>query len=86
MVGMNADQVAALRELLGPSDWMERTQQFARALRVSTRSPGGLLLVGGYFTYRYFSMYETTDDAEVDGHLMPLSARISKQIGNCSAS
>jgi hypothetical protein len=46
MVGMNADQVAALRELLGPSDWMERTQQFARALRVSTRSPGGLLLVG----------------------------------------
>src|SRR5271154_1900771 len=36
-----------------------------------------VLLVGGYFTYRYFSMYETTDDAEVDGHLMPLSARIS---------
>jgi membrane fusion protein, multidrug efflux system len=36
-----------------------------------------LLLVGGYFTFRYFSMYETTDDAEVDGHLMPLSARIS---------
>jgi membrane fusion protein (multidrug efflux system) len=36
-----------------------------------------LLLVGGFFTYRYFSMYETTDDAEVDGHLMPLSARIS---------
>jgi len=46
MVGMNADQVAALSELLGPSGWMERTQQFARALRVSTRSPGGLLLVG----------------------------------------
>ena len=35
------------------------------------------LLVGGYFAYVYFSMYETTDDAEVDGHLMPLSARIS---------
>jgi membrane fusion protein (multidrug efflux system) len=36
-----------------------------------------LLLVGGYFTFRYFSMYESTDDAEVDGHLMPLSARIT---------
>ena len=36
-----------------------------------------VLLVGGYFTYRYFSMYESTDDAEVDGHLMPLSARIT---------
>jgi hypothetical protein len=46
MVGMDADQVAALRALLGPSGWMERTQEFARALRVSTRSPGGLLLVG----------------------------------------
>ena len=36
-----------------------------------------VLLVGGYFTFRYFSMYESTDDAEVDGHLMPLSARIT---------
>src|SRR5271168_4008833 len=36
-----------------------------------------VLLVAGYFTFRYFSMYETTDDAEVDGHLMPLSARIT---------
>jgi membrane fusion protein (multidrug efflux system) len=39
-----------------------------------------VLLVGGYFTYVYFSMYETTDDAEVDGHLMPLSARITGYI------
>src|ERR1700722_8533961 len=36
-----------------------------------------LLLVASFFTYRYFSMYESTDDAEVDGHLMPLSARIT---------
>src|ERR1700679_854060 len=39
-----------------------------------------VLLVGGYFAYVYFSMYETTDDAEVDGHLMPLSARITGYI------
>jgi membrane fusion protein (multidrug efflux system) len=36
-----------------------------------------VLLVGGYFAYSYFSSYESTDDAEIDGHLMPLSARIS---------
>ena len=36
-----------------------------------------LLLVGGFFAYEYFQTYESTDDAEVDGHLMPLSARIS---------
>jgi membrane fusion protein, multidrug efflux system len=39
-----------------------------------------LLLVGGYFAWRYFSSYENTDDAQVDGHLMPLSPRISGYI------
>ena len=43
---VNADQVAALRELLGPSDWLERTRSFAHALRGSARTPGGLLIVG----------------------------------------
>ncbi len=40
---------------------------------------GGILvlLVGGFLAWRYFSSYESTDDAEVDGHLMPLSSRIS---------
>src|ERR1017187_2881313 len=36
-----------------------------------------VLLVGGFFTWRYFSSYESTADAEVDGHLMPVSARVS---------
>jgi membrane fusion protein (multidrug efflux system) len=36
-----------------------------------------VVLVGGYFGWRYFESYESTDDAEVDGHLMPLSARVS---------
>src|SRR5271167_3070848 len=36
-----------------------------------------VLLIGGFFAWRYFMSYESTDDAQVDGHLMPLSARIS---------
>jgi membrane fusion protein, multidrug efflux system len=36
-----------------------------------------VLLVGGFLAYEYFQTYESTDDAQVDGHLMPLSARIS---------
>src|SRR6202050_623281 len=36
-----------------------------------------VLIVGGIFAWRYFQSYESTDDAEVDGHLMPLSARVS---------
>jgi hypothetical protein len=43
---MNADQVAALRELLAPTGWLERTSSFARALRRSARTPRGLLVVG----------------------------------------
>lgn len=42
---VDADQVATLRALLSPTGWIERTEAFARILR-STRSPGGLLLVG----------------------------------------
>src|SRR6202046_2540455 len=34
-------------------------------------------LIVGFFAWRYFGSYESTDDAEVDGHLMPLSARVS---------
>lgn len=36
-----------------------------------------VLLIAGFFAWRYFSTYESTDDAEVDGHMMPVSARIS---------
>jgi hypothetical protein len=43
---VDADQVATLRALLAPTGWLERTRVFARALRSSTKTPGGLLLVG----------------------------------------
>ena len=36
-----------------------------------------VLLVGGWFLWRHFSSYESTDDAQVDVHLYPVSARIS---------
>jgi hypothetical protein len=43
---MNPDQVAALRALLAPTGWLDRTNAFARALRRSARTPHGLLIVG----------------------------------------
>jgi membrane fusion protein, multidrug efflux system len=36
-----------------------------------------VLLVCGVFLWRYLSSYESTDDAQVDVHLYPVSARIS---------
>jgi membrane fusion protein (multidrug efflux system) len=35
------------------------------------------LIVGGVFFWRYLNTYESTDDAQVDVHLYPVSARIS---------
>jgi hypothetical protein len=43
---VDANQVTTLRALLAPTGWLERTRAFASGLRKSTRSPGGLLLVG----------------------------------------
>jgi len=34
------------------------------------------LLVGGYFLWRYLSTFESTDDAQIDGDIHPISARI----------
>jgi membrane fusion protein (multidrug efflux system) len=36
-----------------------------------------VVLVGGIFLWRYLSTYESTDDAQVDVHLYPVSARVS---------
>jgi membrane fusion protein (multidrug efflux system) len=35
-----------------------------------------VLLIGGFFLWRYLSSYESTDDAQVDAHLSPVSARV----------
>jgi membrane fusion protein (multidrug efflux system) len=36
-----------------------------------------IVAVGGYFAWKYFSAYESTDDAQVDGHIDAISARIN---------
>lgn len=43
---MDADHVAALREVLAPTGWLDAARRLGRALRTRTRSPGGLLVVG----------------------------------------
>jgi membrane fusion protein, multidrug efflux system len=39
-----------------------------------------VLLIGGYFAYRHFTSYESTDDAQVDGHVNSVSARVSGHV------
>jgi membrane fusion protein (multidrug efflux system) len=37
---------------------------------------GVVVLVGGFLLWSYFSSYENTDDAQIDGHIISISARI----------
>ncbi|MGH9510870.1 MAG: HlyD family secretion protein [Terriglobales bacterium] len=39
-----------------------------------------LLVVALFFLWRYFSSYESTDDAQVDGHLNSVSSRVSGHV------
>ena len=39
-----------------------------------------ILLVGGYFVWKHFNAYESTDDAQIDGHINAISARITGNV------
>jgi len=65
------------------------TEEDFRSKRSRTQSSGFrigvvvaivILLIAGFFAYRYFTSYESTDDAEVDGHINSISARITGHV------
>src|SRR5580692_1498258 len=39
-----------------------------------------LLALGGVFLWRYLNTYESTDDAQIDGHINAISGRISGNV------
>jgi len=39
-----------------------------------------VLVIVGVFLWRYFGSYESTDDAQIDGHVGSISARVSGHI------
>ncbi len=60
-----------------------------RLVRRSRRTPLRIILpiilllaiaAGGYYLWQYFGSYESTDDAQIDGHINAISARISGQV------
>src|SRR5262250_1958954 len=56
-----------------------------RAIKRPKRRRAGLiallvlaaLLVGGYFLWKYLGSFESTDDAQIDGHIHAISARVN---------
>src|SRR5438034_11843338 len=62
-----------------PSETIEEPRPRRRRRRTLLFLLLGLLVVGvlGGLLWRHFSTYESTDDAQVDAHLYPVSARVS---------
>jgi len=72
-----------------PPQPLPASERDLRWKQFKTRSPktrvffviGALvLLLAGFFLWRYLTSYESTDDAQVDGHLNSVSARISGHV------
>ncbi len=69
-----------------PSQDGEASYRRRVALLRSPRAKWGLiiaalvLVVGGFLLWRYFSSYESTDDAQIDGHINSVSARVSGHV------
>jgi membrane fusion protein (multidrug efflux system) len=69
-----------------PSQDGEARYKRRAALLGNPRAKWGLivvlvaLLVGGFLLWRYFASYESTDDAQIDGHINSVSARVSGHV------
>lgn len=64
---MNGDQVAALRELLAPTGWLDQTWYFGRALRTRARTPHGLLIVGSPAEEPWHMTAHLADESQLAG-------------------
>jgi len=83
--GATAEKVES-RPAPPPSQDGEASYKRRSALLGSPRAKWGLivvlivLLVGGVLLWRYFGSYESTDDAQIDGHINSVSARVSGHV------
>jgi hypothetical protein len=80
---MDADQVATLRTLLAKTGWLERVGVFGRALRTSTRTVGGLLVVGTPSSEPWHVTAHLDEESRLAGipELMPTLVRWSPPAG-----
>jgi len=68
--------------------WPEEAEQASRKQKARTffrQHPNArwilllglvLVIVAGWYAWRYYSVRESTDDAQVDGHIVPVSSRV----------
>ena len=59
---------------LGTGGYVARRKRFRRIIFFSLA--GLVLVIVGALLYRYFASYESTDDAQIDGYIYPVSSRV----------
>jgi membrane fusion protein, multidrug efflux system len=64
----------------GEEDFRRPSRTQSKGFRIGLAIAILVLLVVGFFVYRYLTSYESTDDAQVDGHINSVSARISGHV------
>ncbi len=80
---MHTAQVETLRALLAPTGWLERTKEFAVALRRRATTPEGLLIVGTPTTEPWHMTAHLADESRLAGlpELMPTLVRWAPPAG-----
>ena len=74
--GTGPEQASAAAQSVGSAN---RGRTPFRRSRLAKWLVLGLIVVlatGGYFLWSYFSVRESTDDAQVDGYIYPVSSRV----------
>ena len=60
---------------VGPGRLLKR--RWPRRMKILAAVIALVIIAGGFLLYRYFSSYETTDDAQIDGYIHPVSSRVA---------
>src|SRR5713226_5219111 len=74
-----ADTIAGEEQTEAPSKRLIRKPKRSMA-RILVPIVLLVFVVAGYFLWKYLSTYESTDDAQIDGHVNAISARVSGQV------
>ncbi len=75
-----ADTTVSEKKPESPSTPVRKTPRRRRTRLLLLLLMVVVLAAGGYWLWNYFSAYESTDDAQIDGHVDAISARITGHV------
>jgi membrane fusion protein, multidrug efflux system len=79
-VGVAPSEPASKPVHAGEEDFRRPSRTQSKGFRIGLAIAILVLLVVGFFVYRYLTSYESTDDAQIDGHINSVSARITGHV------